>query len=1320
IPLQTVFKSSTIAQFSQAISQQEKYNLAAIKHLPNNRDNITLSLGQERLWFLQQLEENSPSYNMSTSIKINGALDIKVLKRSIIEITRRHEILRTSFPVINGTSVQKIHPEINFEIEVFDSPLEIEKILTTEAQKPFNLSQSPLFRVTLLRLSEREQILLLMMHHIISDGWSIGVLIRELTTLYLSYSQQKPSPLPEIPVQYADYAVWQRNYLQEKILENQLNYWKQQLANIPPLLNLPTDRPRPPIQTYQGESFTIKIAPELSNKIKALAKKSGTTLYMTLLAGFATLLYRYSHQKDICIGSPIANRNHSEIEELIGFFVNTIVLRSRFENNPSFSELLTQIKQVTLDAYVNADLPFDRVVQALQPERNLSHSALFQVMFVWNKARKAWQLPEIELTEIEPKSVTAKFDITLAILEEETELITSWEYKTELFDRETILAMANNFITLLTAITKDPEQKVSQLNLLTKEDSNRLVSQWNNTEKEYALEPVDRLFERQIKLNHQAVAIEFETEKITYLELNNRANKLANYLQKLGVKAEVKVGICLERSIEMVIGLLAIIKAGGAYIPLDPKYPRSRIDYMLEDSQTKILLTQDKLQENFDKKNLEIISVDRDRQTISLEPETNLVSPKNGDNLAYVIYTSGSTGKPKGVEICHKSLTNFLTSMSLKPGLKNSDTLLAITTICFDIAALEIYLPLIVGAKIILASEEQSADGNQLKEILERNEITVMQATPATWRSLLAANWQGKERLKILCGGEKLTPDLANNLLTKSAELWNLYGPTEATIWATINKIEESKETKNSIVSIGHPIANTRVYILDKHLKPVPLGVAGELYIGGIQLARGYLNKPQLTKERFIDSPWGRLYKTGDLVRYLKNGKIEYLDRADNQVKIRGFRIELGEIESILNTHPDIQQAIVTAKDEILVAYLVLEGTTNNKQQDIKDYLKQQLPEYMIPSAFVVLETFPLTPNGKIDRKALPLPDLESIDRKEYIPPRNDLEKRLVQIWTEVLKIKEIGVVDSFFDLGGHSLLAIRLMAQIEQEYGKKIPLTSLFQNPTIAQLAKLIRSDSIETNSVLVPIKTTGKRSPLFCIHPIEGSVFCYQDLANHLKDYPVYGLQSIGLEGHSTPLTKIEDMASQYIEAIETIQQTGPYHLAGWSLGGVIAFEIARQLSDRGEKIAYLSLIDSHSPSTINFSKTKDQSEFFVEITENLSRRLNLNFDISLAEIKALSPEDKFKYLFNRAKELKILPLEKIEQLLQVYQANFMAFSQYQPKKYSGIINLFRASENQKKSFALGWDKIAKVKTIIIASNHYQIIRSDRLSQYIKKQLN
>nr|MDJ0728113.1 amino acid adenylation domain-containing protein [Prochloraceae cyanobacterium] len=1052
-----------------------------------------------------------------------------------------------------------------------------------------------------------------------------------------------------------------------------------------------------------------------------------TTLYMTLLAAFATLLYRYSHQKDICIGSPIANRNHSEIEELIGFFVNTIVLRSRFENNPSFSELLTQIKQVTLDAYVNADLPFNRVVQALHPERNLSHSPLFQVMLILDKARKDWQLPEIQLTQIQSKSVTAKLDLTLAILETETELTAAWRYKTDLFDRQTIARMAKHFITLLTAITEQPEQKVSRLNILTKQESDRLATQWNNTEQEYNIETVDRLFERQVQLNPQAVAIEFETEKITYLELNNRANKLANYLQKLGVKPEVKVGICLERSIEMAIGLLAIIKAGGAYIPLDPKYPRSRIDYMLEDSQTKILLTQEKLRSSFDKNSLEIICLDTDWSKITLEPETNPVSEIYGDNLVYVIYTSGSTGKPKGVEICHKSLTNFLNSMSLKPGLKNSDTLLAITTICFDIAALEIYLPLIVGAKIILASSEKAADGNQLKEILESNEITVMQGTPATWRSLLAANWQGKQGLKILCGGEKLTSDLANKLLAKSAELWNLYGPTEATVWATINQVEESKETKNTIVSIGHPIANTRVYILDKHLKPVPLGVAGELYIGGIQLARGYLNKPQLTKERFIDSPWGRLYKTGDLVRYLKNGKIEYLDRADNQVKIRGFRIELGEIESVLNTHPDIQQAIVTARDERLVAYLVLEGTTNNKQQtannkqqDVKDFLKQKLPEYMIPSAFVVLEEFPLTPNGKIDRKSLPRPDRRSTNHTEYIAPRNDLEKQLTQIWSETLNIEKIGVKDSFFDIGGHSLLAVRLIAQIQPKYRKKLPLTSLFQNPTIEQLAKLIKSDRIQSNSVLVPIKTTGNRSPLFCIHPIEGNVFCYRDLASHLEEYPVYGLQSVGLDKNSTPLTTIEDMASQYIEAIKTVQQQGPYQLAGWSLGGVIALEIARQLVDRGEKIANLSLIDSHAPSTIDFSAPTDQSELFLEITEDLSKRLHLNLDISLAEIQAIPPQQQLKYLFDRVKKLKIFYPEQIEQLWQVYQANLSAFSKYKPKKYSGSINLFRAGENQKKSFHLGWDKFANVKTVIVPGNHYQIILSNQLYQYIKKDLN
>ena len=788
---------------------------------------------------------------------------------------------------------------------------------------------------------------------------------------------------------------------------------------------------------------------------------------MTLLAAFKTLLYRYSGQEDMVVGSPIANRNRIEIEELIGFFVNTLVLRTDLSDDPSFRELLGRVRNVALEAYDNHDLPFEKLVNELSPERNLSHNPLFQVMFILQNApRNELRLPGLTITPLATKSNTAKFDLTLSLIETERGLTGRLEYNTDLFDEATIVRMSKHFQTLLEGIVADPQQRLSDLPVLTEAERYRMLVEWNNTWADYPQDNcIHQLFEAQVERTPNALAVTFESQQMTYRELDTRANQLAHYLQSLGIKPEALVGICVERSLDMIMGLLGILKAGGAYVPLDPSYPKKRLAFMLEDAGISVLLTQEQLVAEFSDYEVKTTCLDSDWADISREARDIPVSKVTAENLAYVIYTSGSTGRPKGVQIEHRSLLNFLHSMRQRPGLTDEDVLLSVTTLSFDIAALELFLPLIVGARLVIASRAVATDGRQLSEQLVANEVTVMQATPATWRLLVEAGWRGSEKLRILCGGEALPRELANQLRERGACLWNLYGPTETTIWSIVARIENDEGP----MTLGSPICNTQIYVLDAHLQPVPIGVPGELHIGGDGLSRGYLYRSDLTAEKFVTNPFSDesgscLYKTGDLVRYLPHGSIEFLGRMDYQVKIRGFRIELGEIEACLGQHPAVQQAVVTARgDEFsyidLAAYIVTSMERPPTVSELRSFLKQKLPDYMLPSVFVILDALPLTPNGKVDRRALPTPDTVRPELEgTLIEPRDNLELQLAKIWEDVLDIQPIGVTDNFFDLGGHSLLAIRLFAQIQKRMGNDLPLATLFQAPTVEQLADILR----------------------------------------------------------------------------------------------------------------------------------------------------------------------------------------------------------------------------------------------------------------------
>lgn len=971
LPLRRLFDAPTVASLAEIIDAQLQQNLELQTQgiVPATRNqNLPLSFAQQRLWFLEQFLPDNPLYNFPQSFHLVGQLNLNALEQSINEIIRRHEILRTTFAFLDGQPVQIIAPTLTVPLHRIDlrslsdsqKDTEIQRLTIEECQRSFNLNHGSLVRTTLLQLGAEEYVLLLNIHHIVFDGWSVATFFRELRLLYQAFVNGQPSPLTELPIQYADFALWQRQWLQGEVLSEQLDYWKQQLTDLP-ILQLPSDRPRPAIQTYRGTRQPLALCKSLTEKLTQFSQQGGVTLFMTLLAAFQTLLFRYTSSADIQVGSLIANRHHQEIESLIGFFVNTLVLRSDFSDSPTFRQLLKQVRDVTLEAYSHQDLPFEKLVEELEPERDLSRHPLFQIGFaLQNVPIQALELEGLTINHRLEHNGAAKFDLFLELFETPDGISGWFEYSTDLFDAATISRIGENFQTLVAGIVANPDQKVADLPLLTATERQQLLVGWNQTQADYPEQScIHQLFEAQVQRSPDSIAAIFAEQQITYHDLNARANQLARHLQTLGVGPDVLVGICVERSLEMIVAILAILKAGGAYIPLDAAYPQQRLSLMLTDSQLSVLLTQQHLLAQLPKYQAHIVCLDRDWQDIATQNQDNLDISINPDNLAYVIYTSGSTGTPKGVQIMHCSVVNFLHFMGQHLELTEQDILLSVTTLSFDIAVLEIFLPITLGARVVMISREETMDGTELIAKLT-NAVTVMQATPVTWQLLLEAGWQGSKHLKILCGGEALPRKLAKQLQQRCGILWNVYGPTETTIWSATYKVV----SEDGQVLIGRPIANTQFYILDSQLQPVSVGVPGELYISGAGLARGYLNRPDLTDARFIPNPFmkaeeysithssqQRLYKTGDLVRYLPDGNIEYLSRIDHQVKIRGFRIELGEIEAVLMQHPLVKTGVVIDREDVpgqqrLVAYVVQNQQDENAQELLADWQTEHLYQW--------------------------------------------------------------------------------------------------------------------------------------------------------------------------------------------------------------------------------------------------------------------------------------------------------------------------------------------------------------------------------------
>ncbi len=1162
------------------------------------RESAPMSFAQQRLWFFDQLKSGDHVYNITETLRLKGALDVESLRRSLDEIVRRHDILRTTFPDIDGQPVQSIDPNLKITMPITDlrqfhtveKEIQVQRLIYEQIHWAFNLNRGPLLKMNLLCLDKQEHLLIVNIHHIISDAWSLSVFFNELAQLYEMFSTGRGTALAELPIQYGDYACWQRQILQGDELERHLTYWKTKLSGLP-TLHVPCDRPRPAVQRFLGDRHSILLPKSVTSAMRALSQTEGVTPFMTYLAAFKALLQRYTSQDDIAVGSPITNRSRLETQGLIGFFVNTLVMRTDFSGEPTFRDALQRVKEVALGAYAHQELPFEKLVEFINPERDASQNPLFQVMFLYqNEIFKDHQLPGLVLSLHDVNGRTAKFDLTLFMTETAEGLKAVFEYSTDLFDAATIVRLAGHLQTLLQNVAANPDRRLSEINILTPIEREQLLVTWANTGTDYPKNAcIHELFQKQVDAAPEAIALVSENQQLTYRELNRRANKLANYLRSLGVGPDCLVGLCMERSIEMMVGILGILKAGGAYVPLDPRYPKDRLAFMLNDARATVLLTQQRLLSALPESYVRIVCLDVEPPELKKASEENVINIMTPDHLAYVMYTSGSTGLPKGVCVPHRGVvrlvknTNYLT-------FSPSDVFLQFAPVAFDASTFEIWGPLLNGARLVVFSDQLSSF-DDLKNVLEHEGVTTLWLTAGLFHQIVEDNIHALKPLKrLLAGGDVLSPTHVRKTMEAltDCQVINGYGPTESTTFSSCYTIPRSRQIKDTI-PIGKPISNTQIYILDRHMNPVPIGIPGELYVGGDGLARGYLNAPDLTAQKFIVHSFakeagGRLYKTGDQGRWLQDGNIEFLGRIDHQVKIRGFRVEPGEIEAVLGKHPGIRENLIISREDSfgnkrLVAYFVPRMQPGPSTADLRNFLSDQVPEYMMPSTFVSMESFPLTPNGKVDRRALPSPEQRVPELQEsYVAPRNEMETQLARMWSEILGIQRIGVQDNFFELGGHSLLAVRLITQIKKRLNQYLPLTALFKAPTIEQLVRLLdRDEAASSWSCIVNIQPEGSKPPIFWIHTLGGGggggFFRYKKLAELLgSDQPSYGIQA-----PPEPFTTLEAMASHYVEAIQSLQPNGPYYLGGYCFGGNLAFEMAQQLHSRGHKVAFLAMMES-----------------------------------------------------------------------------------------------------------------------------------------------
>ncbi len=1321
LPIGCFFQFPTIAELSKYIEplrSQSHDSFAAIAIEPVSRkQEIPLSFAQQRLWFFSQLMPDLPLYNIPLAYRLKGQLNVEVLELSFREIVRRHESLRTIFKVIDRKVFQAIVPEIDFRLPIVNlqgivaaqQEVEVERLTTQAAYQLFDFTEGPLFSIKLLHLNKTEYVLLLTVHHIISDGWSLNVFFQELEALYIAFSKGQPSPLPPLPLQYADFVHWQHNWLQGEVLQTQLRYWKQRLGSNLPTLQLPTDFLRPAVQTYRGAVQSLELSFDLCEALKHLSQKEGVTLFMMLLSAFKILLCRYTGQEDITVGTPVAGRNQVETEGLMGLFINTLTIRTNLSGNPSFRQFLSQVRLVTLEAYDHQDLPFEKLIETLNPERDMSRSLLFQTMFTFESIlTQCLVLPGITSTPLDAHNGTAKVDLTLNLQETSEGIKGKIEYSTDLFEAATIARMIGHFQTLLEGIVRNPDQRLLDLPILIRTERHQLLVERNDTQAEYPKDTcIHQLFEAQVTQTPDAVAVVFEAQTLSYQDLNRQANRLARHLQHLGVKPGEFVGIEAERSPALVVGLLAILKVGGAYVPIDPSYPAERITLMLRNAKVQILLTQSHPPYLLDNPEIVVCNVNGEQPIHDLADDQNLSTANTALDPAYLLYTSGSTGQPKGVVVPHRAV-NRLVLQTNYVALSAADRIAHVSNPAFDAATFEIWGALLNGAQLIIISRDVLLSPNDFALALQHHQVNTLFLTTAYFHELTRCIPKAFSRLRyLLFGGERADPKSVQVILQHGApqHLLHVYGPTESTTFATCFAIQGDLEGTANL-PIGRPIANTTVFVLDGDFQPVPVGVQGELYIGGDGLALGYHNDPERTAEQFLSNPFSeepgaRLYRTGDLARYLPEGNLEFLGRIDQQVKMRGFRIEIAEVEAALSRNPHVQQAVVILQEDSpenkrLLAYIVADREPALTTKELRTFLRQSLPDYMVPSAFIFLDALPLTPNGKLNRRALLL--LSSVeDCPTPVQPQGELEQQLTQVWEATLAVHPIARQDNFFDLGGHSLLAVSLLGEIEHQLGYKLPLASLFQAQTIEQQARLIQEQASKKASYpsLVPIQIGSTHlPPLFYVHPLGGNVLCYRDLAECLgKEQSIYGLQALGLDGVHHPLTQVAEIATHYLKEIQTVQNQGPYFLGGFSFGGLVAFEMAQQLRQQGEAVALLALFDSYVPGSQkpipNVARWKKEWSFWQQKIQTHSRNLLLlkvqDRTAYLRERVVVIPnllsmanrsirsalQDLLKQRPQASAESIALP----DEISQIQAANALAYKAYQPKPYPGKIILFQS---------------------------------------------
>ncbi|HCG1219058.1 TPA: pyoverdine non-ribosomal peptide synthetase PvdD, partial [Pseudomonas aeruginosa] len=1200
--LKALFERPVLEAFAQGLERTTD----AVSTIPlaDRQQPLALSFAQERQWFLWQLEPESAAYHIPSALRLRGRLDVDALQRSFDSLVARHETLRTRFRLEGGRSYQQVQPAVSVSIEreQFGEEGLIERIQAIVVQ-PFDLERGPLLRVNLLQLAEDDHVLVLVQHHIVSDGWSMQVMVEELVQLYAAYSQGLDVVLPALPIQYADYALWQRSWMEAGEKERQLAYWTGLLGGEQPVLELPFDRPRPARQSHRGAQLGFELPRELVEAVRALAQREGASSFMLLLASFQALLYRYSGQADIRVGVPIANRNRVETERLIGFFVNTQVLKADLDGRMGFDELLAQARQRALEAQAHQDLPFEQLVEALQPERNASHNPLFQVLFNHQSEIRS-VTPEVQLEDLRLEGLawdgqTAQFDLTLDIQEDENGIWASFDYAADLFDASTVERLAGHWRNLLRGIVANPRQRLGELPLLDAPERRQTLSEWNPAQREYAVQgTLQQRFEEQARQRPQAVALILDEQRLSYGELNARANRLAHCLIARGVGADVPVGLALERSLDMLVGLLAILKAGGAYLPLDPAAPEERLAHILDDSGVRLLLTQGHLLERLPRQaGVEVLAIDG--LVLDGYAESDPLPTLSADNLAYVIYTSGSTGKPKGTLLTHRNALRLFSATEAWFGFDERDVWTLFHSYAFDFSVWEIFGALLYGGRLVIVPQWVSRSPEDFYRLLCREGVTVLNQTPSAFKQLMAvacsadmATQQPALRY-VIFGGEAL--DLQSlrpwfqRFGDRQPQLVNMYGITETTVHVTYRPVSEADLEGGLVSPIGGTIPDLSWYILDRDLNPVPRGAVGELYIGRAGLARGYLRRPGLSATRFVPNPFPggageRLYRTGDLARFQADGNIEYIGRIDHQVKVRGFRIELGEIEAALAGLAGVRDAVVLAHDGVggtqLVGYVVADSAEDAERlrESLRESLKRHLPDYMVPAHLMLLERMPLTVNGKLDRQALPQPDA-SLSQQAYRAPGSELEQRIAAIWAEILGVERVGLDDNFFELGGHSLLLLMLKERIGDTCQATLSISQLMTHASVAEQAACIEGQARE--SLLVPLNGRREGSPLFMFHPSFGSVHCYKTLAMALRDrHPVKGVVCRALLGAGREVPEWDDMVAEYAEQLLQEHPEGVFNLAGWSLGGNLAMDVAARLEQRGRQVAFVGWIDAPAP--------------------------------------------------------------------------------------------------------------------------------------------